>query len=223
MVDILFRFIVITIALLSSCRWCFKSAAVLLILPAHFLRLPFLLVGCGYLLERGGLFFLARNHYTLALHRMRTSPLMRDVRWTQATEFLLERSRARVGKRRVHDPLFDTYFQPQTGAVNRILATGFFEIDCFFAGLKVIGFTGRNAVGPISIYVNNDRIKTINTLENRISSFFSFTILRNTLSMFPRHSTISIRTGSGDSLLTTSFSRGIVIDQPHATGSLSRI
>lgn len=223
MVDGFSRFFPVAVAVLSGCRWFYGVAALLLFVPAHLRKSPSLLVGCGYMLERAGLLSAARDHYARALDRTRVSARMSEVRWSQATEFLLERSRAGLGKPRVADPLFETAFLPPKRASRRTTVAGFFAVDSSFAGLKIVGFITKAAGSRISLFIDDDKLKTINTDGSQMYSSFSFTILRPTVYSFPRRGVITVRSDAGEALLSTGFCRGVLVEAPYANGSIARM
>ncbi|OHD26357.1 MAG: hypothetical protein A2Y38_00230 [Spirochaetes bacterium GWB1_59_5] len=204
----------------SRVFWILSALALRLVSVAK--RSPRWLVLSGYAKERLGDLAAARTLYERALTRIAVSNDTASLRWTQATQFFLERCKHCLGESCAADPLFFCQAVPVQGETEPAgKPAGFFKVDFVFSGLRIMGNLPRGTEESVSIMLDGVKIRDINVTEGILSSAFTFKVTRSALRLFPATATLTIRAAGGRPLRLFSGESAFSLFVPHGVAGSS--
>lgn len=177
----------------------------------------------GHALDRAGFPERALRHFDAAIACARRGDRAADVRWLHPAQFASEHVRYRLGRARVHDPLFACRVKPvtRTPRAPRASDAGRFAMELTDNGIRIIGFT-RRGTKRVRIELDDEVIRAQATGGSEQRPEFTFTLRRATIAAFPPTATLCVRDDQGALLTTVGGGTEARVDVPHGTGDLVR-
>jgi hypothetical protein len=167
----------------------------------------------GYLAEKVGLKRSAARYYGKAVNICCKTETTEILRWLHTAEFFHERSLSKLGKGRVEDPLFSCTIEPEGHSTSSL--NGLYRAEFIFSGLQILGIAASSSVKSVSIFLDDKKIRELKVSPSRIGGKFSFRMTRFSLKIFPIHSTLTVKTDSGEVLTTLEGPVGLKLNIPH--------